>query len=80
MVFKLVEGAQKSWRRIDGHNQLPKLILGVKFADGIEPTILFVGSCASVTLLRTIRPDQARDARSRPSSMSEAEVTAEHET
>ena len=36
MVFKLVEGAQKSWRRIDGHNQLPKLILGVKFADGIE--------------------------------------------
>ena len=36
MVFKLVEGAQKSWRRIDGHNQLPKLIQGVKFADGIE--------------------------------------------
>jgi transposase-like protein len=29
MVFKLVEGAQKSWRRLDGHNQLPKLILGV---------------------------------------------------
>ena len=36
MVFKLVEGAQKSWRRIDGHNQLPKLIQGVKFALGIE--------------------------------------------
>ena len=36
MVFKLVQGAQKSWRRIDGHNQLPKLIQGVKFADGIE--------------------------------------------
>jgi putative transposase len=36
MVFKLVEGAQKSWRRIDGHNQLPKLIQGVKFTDGIE--------------------------------------------
>jgi putative transposase len=36
MVFKLVEGAQKTWRRIDRHNQLPKLILGVKFADGIE--------------------------------------------
>ena len=36
MVFKLAEGAQKSWRRIDGHNQLPKLIQGVKFADGIE--------------------------------------------
>ena len=27
---------QTSWRRIDGHNQLPKLILGVKFTDGIE--------------------------------------------
>jgi putative transposase len=33
------EGAQKSWRRIDGHNQLPKLIQGVKFADGIEEVI-----------------------------------------
>ena len=36
MVFKLVEGAQKTWRRLDGHAQLPKLILGVKFADGLE--------------------------------------------
>jgi putative transposase len=36
IVFKLVEAAQKSWRRLDGHNQLPKLILGVKFADGLE--------------------------------------------
>jgi len=36
MVFKLVEAAQKSWRRLDGHNQLPKLIQGVKFTDGIE--------------------------------------------
>ena len=36
MVFKLVEGAEKSWRRLDGHNQLPKLIQGVKFTDGIE--------------------------------------------
>ena len=36
MVFKLVEAAQKNWRRLDGNNQLPKLILGVKFADGLE--------------------------------------------
>ena len=36
MVFKLVEGAQKSWRRLDGHAQLPKLILGVTFSNGIE--------------------------------------------
>jgi hypothetical protein len=31
MVFKLIEAAQKSWRRLDGHNQLPKLIQGVMF-------------------------------------------------
>ena len=36
MVFKLIDAAQKSWRCLDGHNQLPKLITGVKFADGIE--------------------------------------------
>ena len=36
MVFKLTQGAQNSWRRLDGHNQLPKLIVGVKFIDGIE--------------------------------------------
>jgi hypothetical protein len=36
MVFKVVEGAQINWRRIDGHNQLPKLIRGVRFTDGIE--------------------------------------------
>ena len=36
MVFKLIEAAQKSWRCLDGHNQLPKLITGVKFVDGIE--------------------------------------------
>ena len=35
MVFKLVDGAQKSWRRLDGHNQLPRVIEGVKFTDGI---------------------------------------------
>jgi putative transposase len=38
MVFKLVEAAQKNWRRLDGHNQLPKVIQGVKFTDGIEVT------------------------------------------
>jgi hypothetical protein len=36
MVLKLVEGAQKSWRRLDGHALLPKLILGVKFIKGLE--------------------------------------------
>jgi transposase-like protein len=36
MVFKLAQAAENSWRRLDGHNQLPKLIVGVKFIDGIE--------------------------------------------
>src|SRR5438067_10263566 len=36
MIFKLAEAAEKSWRRLAGQNQLPKVILGVKFADGIE--------------------------------------------
>jgi putative transposase len=36
MVFKLLEAAQKSWRRLDGHHQLPKIIQGVIFTDGLE--------------------------------------------
>ena len=36
MIFKLAEAAEKNWRRLDGHNQLPKIILGVEFTDGIE--------------------------------------------
>jgi hypothetical protein len=36
MIFKLAEAAEKSWRRLDGHNQWPKMILGVRFADGME--------------------------------------------
>jgi len=36
MIFKLAEAAEKSWRRLNGHNQLPKIILGIKFTDGIE--------------------------------------------
>ena len=36
MIFKLAEAAEKSWRRLDGHNQLPKIILDVQFTDGME--------------------------------------------
>ncbi len=36
MVFKLINAAEKTWRRIDGKNQLPKLIVGIKFSDGLE--------------------------------------------
>jgi putative transposase len=36
MVFKLVMAASKTWRRLRGQNQLPKVIDRVKFKDGIE--------------------------------------------
>ena len=36
MVFKLVMTAAKSWRRLKGQNQLPKLLAGARFQDGIE--------------------------------------------
>jgi putative transposase len=36
MIFKLAEAAEQTWRRLDGHSQLPKVILGVKFNDGLE--------------------------------------------
>ena len=36
MVFKLIVAAARSWRVLKGSNQLPKLIQGVKFRDGIE--------------------------------------------
>jgi hypothetical protein len=36
IIFKLAEAAEKSWRRLGGHNQLPKIIFGVKFTDGID--------------------------------------------
>jgi putative transposase len=36
MVFKLVMAAAKTWRRLKGENQLPKLIQGVTFKNGVE--------------------------------------------
>ena len=38
MVFKLVMAAAKSWRRLKGENQLPKVIQGVTFRNGVEVT------------------------------------------
>ena len=38
MVFKLVMAAAKTWRRLKGENQLPKVIRGVTFRDGVEVT------------------------------------------
>ena len=39
MVFKLIMAAAKTWRRLKGENQLPKLIAGVIFRNGIEVTV-----------------------------------------
>ena len=36
MVFKLVMAAAKTWRRLKGENQLPKVIAGVTFQNGVE--------------------------------------------
>jgi putative transposase len=36
MIFKLAQAAEKSWRRLDGHHHLPKVIRGVTFTNGIE--------------------------------------------
>jgi len=36
MVFKLVMAAAKTWRRLKGENQLPKVIQGITFRDGVE--------------------------------------------
>jgi transposase-like protein len=36
MVFKLVMAASRTWRRLQGQNQLPKVVSGIKFKDGIE--------------------------------------------
>ena len=38
MVFKLVMAAARTWRRLKGENQLPKVIAGVTFRDGVEVT------------------------------------------
>lgn len=38
MVFKLVMAAAKTWRRLKGENQLPMVVEGIKFTDGVAVT------------------------------------------
>ena len=38
MVFKLVMAAAKTWHRLKGENQLPKVVQGITFRDGVEVT------------------------------------------
>ena len=35
-IEQTIQAVQKSWRKLDGQNQLPKVIEGIKFTDGIE--------------------------------------------
>ncbi|SNB81098.1 hypothetical protein SAMN06265338_11463 [Rhodoblastus acidophilus] len=41
MVFKLGTAASKNRRRLKGQNQLPKIINGVKFRNGIAHSSLW---------------------------------------
>ena len=61
--FKLVECAQKNWRRLEGHNKLPKIIDGVKFLDGIEFAAKIDGprSLRSRLALATTEKQRAKD-------------------
>jgi putative transposase len=54
MIFKLAEAAEKSWRRLDGNSQLPKIILGVKFTDGIEVVRSQVQTAAACRLIPSV--------------------------
>ena len=36
MVFKLMESAQRRWRRLNGHELIGALIKGINFKDGIK--------------------------------------------
>jgi putative transposase len=36
MVYKLMMSAKKKWRKLDGANRLPEIIIGVEFKDGIK--------------------------------------------
>ncbi len=46
MVFTLIQAAAKSWRRLNGRNQLPKIIEGIKFRNGVEVTAAVETSAA----------------------------------
>jgi len=35
MVFKLVQSAEKRWRRLQGYRQLSAVLQGIKFVNGV---------------------------------------------
>jgi len=38
MVFSPIQALSRKWLRLKGRNQLPKVIEGIKFNDGVEVT------------------------------------------
>lgn len=36
MGFRLVMAASQTWRRLNGYEQLPRVIEGIRFTDGIQ--------------------------------------------
>ncbi|QDU66258.1 hypothetical protein Pla86_13240 [Planctomycetes bacterium Pla86] len=36
MVYKLAKSAEKTWRKLNGHEHLGDVIRGVRFKDGIK--------------------------------------------
>jgi putative transposase len=58
------QSRRKSWRRLDGHNQLPKVILGVEFADGIEvigPHMCIAGARHHIRVRPVLRIEERTD-------------------
>ena len=71
MVFTLVRAASKTWRKLNGTNQLPRVIEGVKFTDGV----------ATATPPKTAPPDHAASPKfshSGPAMASPARLRAHH--
>ncbi len=56
MVFMLIRAASKTWRKLKGANQLPQLIEGIKFIDGVASTDDRQNRAACSTTVTQIRP------------------------
>jgi hypothetical protein len=60
MVFKLVDGAQKHWRKPEGHNQLPKIIQGVKFISSVSGAVELTSISLSACVTRSVGRDTSQ--------------------
>jgi hypothetical protein len=55
MVFKLAQAAEKHWRRLDGQNQLPKVVLGVRAAAASKQPLILLEKILGDTVPREPR-------------------------